>query len=189
MPCTLLRSSAGGPGLWVAILCLLGAFPASAQQDFRRWEAGLQLVRLDLDSIGEGPLGAGGRMSYYLTRSFAVEAEVNRYFEDPSHNFGHTQVLAGARYGLWFGPLGVFAKAQPGLMHLGGATALRNPGRENHFSLNVGGAILIGRDRFSLRIDAGDSITFWGAQPFNVGVPREITKHNRQLGIGFLIRF
>src|ERR1700755_12408 len=101
-------------------LIVLTAHNLSAQ-DYR-WELGAQLARLDLNSIGESPLGAGGRVSYLVRPSMALEAEANRYFEDPSHNFGHTEFLAGVRAGYWFGPLGVFAKARPGFVRLGGAT-------------------------------------------------------------------
>ena len=156
-------------------------------QDFR-WEAGAQLVRLDLDSIGEEPVGAGVPVSYFVSRFACLEAEANRYFEDPSRNFGHTQLLAGVRYGYWIGPFGVFAKARPGLLRLGGGTALRNPGRENHFALDVGGVVMIGRRRAGMRIDAGDTVLFWGSQPFITGLPRPATMHNRQLSVGFVFR-
>src|SRR5262245_38657820 len=89
---------------------LLVLLSAAEAQELRRWEVGAQLVRLDLDTVAEAPLGAGGRISYLLHRSFGVEAEANRFFEDPSHNFGHTEVLAGGRYGYWIGPVGIFAK-------------------------------------------------------------------------------
>jgi hypothetical protein len=154
-----------------------------------RWEAGAHLIRLDLDSIGEGLGGAGARAGYVVNRFVTVEAEANRYFEDPSGNFGHTQVLAGARYGYWFGPFGVFAKTRPGLVRLGGGTAARNPGRENNFALDLGGVILVGRGRAGLRIDAGGTMIFWGPEPFATGLPRPITRHNRQLSIGFVVRF
>jgi hypothetical protein len=162
--------------------------PASAQEGYR-WEAGAQAIRLDLDSIGESPGGAGGRISYLLHPRFAVEFEASRYFEDPSGNFGHTQILAGVRYGYWFGPFGIFAKARPGLLRLGGGAAARNPGRENHASLDVGGVILAGRGRFGMRIDAGDTIVWWGSQPFSVGIPLELKRNNRQLSVGFVLRF
>jgi hypothetical protein len=159
-----------------------------ASQEFR-WEAGAHLVRLDLDTIGEGPAGAGGRISFLATQHLALEAEVNRYFEDPSRNFGHTQVLAGIRYGYWIGPFGAFAKVRPGLLRLGGGTAARNPGRENHGAIDIGGVILIGRRRAGMRIDAGDTIVFWGSEPFLTGLPRPVTRHNRQLSVGFVARF
>ena len=98
-------------------------------------------------------------------------------------------MLAGLRCGYWFGPVGVFGKTRPGLLHLGGGTAQRNPGRENHFSVDAGGVIMIGRGRAGLRIDAGDTIVFWGSQPFATGLPRPVTKNNRQLSFGFVIRF
>ena len=169
------------------LLVILGC--AADAQDFRRWEAGAHFVRLDLDTIGEGAGGAGGRVSYFLNRFVAVEAEANRYFEDPSHNFGHTEVLAGARYGYWIGPFGIFAKARPGWLHLGGGTAARNPGREDHFALDVGGVIMVGRGRAGMRIDAGDTVVWWGSQPFSVGIPLPIKAHNRQLSVGFVVRF
>ena len=158
-------------------------------QDFRRWEVGAQLARLDLDSIGEGPGGGGGRISYFVHRYLAVEAEANRFFEDPSGNFGHTQVLAGARSGAWIGPFGAFLKARPGWVRLGGATAARNPGRENHLALDLGAVIMLGRQRAGMRIDAGDTMIFWGSEPFNTGLPHPVMIHNRQLSVGFVIRF
>jgi hypothetical protein len=166
---------------------LLLAAPANSQA--LRWEAGAQLVRLDLDTIGEGPGGAGGRISYLFNRSVGVDVEANRFFEDPSGNFGHTQILAGARAGYWIGPIGVFAKLRPGWLHLGGATAELNPGREDHFALDMGGVIMVGRGRAGMRIDAGDTVIFWGSQPFNTGLPRPVTRHNRQLSVGFVVRF
>ena len=158
-------------------------------QEFRRWELGAQLVRLDLDSLGEAPLGGGGRASYFVTRWLAIDAEGNRFFEDPSGNFGHTQFVAGPRAGISFGPVGIFAKARPGFVRLGGGVAERNPGRENNACLDVGGVITVGTGRAGMRLDAGDTIIFWGSQPFNAASPLPISQHNRQLSVGFFVRF
>jgi hypothetical protein len=62
------------------LLLALGVGGIDAE-DFGRWEAGAQLVRLDLDTIGESPLGAGGRVSYLVNRSFAFEAEGNHFLK------------------------------------------------------------------------------------------------------------
>jgi len=174
----------------LSLLAILALFVTGlGAQDLRRWELGAQVVRLDLDTIGESPFGAGLRVGYRVNRIAAVEAEANRYFEDPSHNFGHTQILAGGRCGYWIGPIGLFAKARPGLLVLGGATAARNPGRTRHFALDLGGVLQVGRGRASLRLDAGDTLIWWGSQPFDVGLPERVTRHNRQLSLGFVIHF
>ncbi len=174
---------------FLVILVCATLTPVELQAQNRRWELGAQLARLDLNSIGESPLGAGGRVSYLPRPYIALEAEANRYFEDPSHNFGHTEILAGVRAGYWLGPFGLFAKARPGFVRLGGAAAARNPGRENNAALNIGGVLMLGRGRFGARIDGGDTMIFWGSEPFDVGVPRSISIHNRQLSLGFVVRF
>lgn len=129
----------------IVVLLRLTMPLVSAQEPYRI-EAGVQLARLDLTPLGESPLGAGGRLGYFVNRFVVMEAEANRYFEDPSHNFGHTQVMAGGRVGLQFGPVGIYAKVRPGWLHLGGAAASRNPGREDHFCLDLGGVIVVGRE-------------------------------------------
>ena len=68
---------------WLFLLLTLARAQA---QSLTRWETGVQVVRLDLDSIGESPGGAGARVGYYVNRFVTVEAEANRYFEDPSRN-------------------------------------------------------------------------------------------------------
>jgi len=171
----------------ICVFFLIAAHSANSQ-DFR-WEVGAQLVRLDLDSIGESAGGAGGRVSYFVNRLLTLEAEANRYFEDPSGNFGHTQFLAGVRSGYRIGPFGAFVKARPGFVQLGGGAAARNPGRENHFAVDIGGAITIGQRRTGMRIDAGDTLIFWGSQPFATALPRPVSRHNRQLSVRFVIRF
>lgn len=173
----------------ILLAALAFCLPELSGQDYPRWEAGAQLVLINLDTVGESPGGAGGRISYFVNRFMAVEGEANRFFEDPSGNFGHTEVLGGVRSGYWIGPFGIFAKVRPGLMHLGGGTASRNPGRVNHFALDLGGVIMIGRRRAGMRIDAGDTIINWGSQPFVTGVQLPVKRHNRQLSAGFVVRF
>jgi hypothetical protein len=74
-------------------------------------------------------------------------------------------------------------------VRLGGATAALNPGRVDHFAFDIGGVIMIGRGRAGMRIDASDTIIFWRAEPFRTGLPRPASKHNRQLSVGFAVRF
>jgi hypothetical protein len=142
-----------------------------------------------LDSLGESPFGAGGRISYYPRPWLAADIEANHFFQDSSGNFGHTEFLAGARAGSWLGPVGLFAKVRPGWFHLGGGTAQRNPGREDHAALDLGAVILLGRGRIGARIDAGDTLIFWGDEPFLIGTPRALNPHNRQVSIGLVFRF
>jgi hypothetical protein len=48
---------------------------------------------------------------------------------------------------------------------------------------------MLGRGKAGGRIDVGDTIVFWGSKPFVTGIPESVTRHNRQVSFGFVIRF
>ena len=65
------------------------------------------------------------------------------------------------------------------------------------FSINrrgfmAGGASLLalsGMGAPAFAQDARLRLIWWGSQPFDVGLPERVTRHNRQLSLGFVIHF
>jgi len=180
---------------------LLAAEPARAQTDPPRFEVGAQLSTVDMrESVREKPLGIGGRFSYNLNEYAAVEAELN-YFSTPEANLDRTQGLFGLKAGRRFGgdspKVGVFVKARPGFVRFHG---LREPGVSINGTtkpaLDLGGVLeLYPSKRTVFRIDAGDTIIFYGGETvrrFSLpGAPQERlgTGHGLQVAVGFGFRF
>lgn len=162
-------------------------------------EVGGQLSIIDLrESVGEKPLGVGGRFTYNVTENVAFDAEVN-YFSTPEVDLNRTQGVFGIKAGKRFGspPIGLFAKARPGFMRFHGE---RFPGvtvnGTTKLALDLGGVVeLYPSKRTIVRIDVGDTIIFYNGETIRrlslPGGPQEQldTGHNLQTSIGFSFRF
>src|SRR5262249_56046918 len=85
----------------IAGTVLLLLFPigtANAQGESKyKWETGFQVTTIQLGTPAEKPFGLGGRIGRSLGNNITVEAEANHFPENPSHNFGETQVAAGIK--------------------------------------------------------------------------------------------
>ena len=183
----------------VAVILIL-AFVCSetfAQSDLRKTEVGFVATALDMrDSIGEKPLGLGGRLAYNFTDNFAIDGEVTYFPQGGQGNNGQTQALAGLRAGVRIKKrVGLFAKIRPGFVRFGGNTfkALNN-GARNYFALDVGGVLeLYPSSRVIVRVDYGDTIIAFGDDSINTAgssIPSRFgTTHNKQASFGIGFRF
>jgi hypothetical protein len=80
-----------------------------------------QVTTIQLGAPAEKPFGLGGRIGGEFGNHITVEAEANHFPENPSGNFGETQVLGGVKGGGHVGSWGGFIKIRPGLLHFGGS--------------------------------------------------------------------
>jgi hypothetical protein len=157
-----------------------------------QWEVGGQITTIRFHAPSEKPLGFGGRVGRDLGRHFGLEAEANYFPQNPSTNFGETQVAAGVKAGVHLGRWGLSLKVRPGLIHFGGDFARRNPAITNRFALDSGGVAEFNlRPWLGLRIDFGDTMVFYGNKLISNGVNSFLpgTDHNIQTSIGLFFRF
>jgi len=129
--------------------------------------------------------GGGGRFTYNLTNSIALEGEVTFHPKErgvffgglfPPFNSG-TQIggrrvegLFGVKAGKRWDKFGIFAKARPGFMRFtnvpncpGGNVEDCREGGKTEFALDLGGVVeYYPTRRFVLRFDAGDTIIRYG---------------------------
>lgn len=85
-------------GLIAGLLIFMSLKAHAQSSDLRKTEIGAFLTSLNMrDSVREEPLGFGGRVSYNMTKNFAVDGELAYYPQDPSNNFGETQGLIGLK--------------------------------------------------------------------------------------------
>lgn len=181
---------------------LLAAEPTRAQtDDLPRFEVGAHLGSIDMrESIGEKPLGVGGRFSYNFHEYAAFDAELN-YFSTPEVTLERTQGLFGIKVGKRFGgdnpKVGVFFKVRPGYMRFLGA---REPGSSvngtTKFALDVGGVVeFYPSKRTVVRFDAGNTSIFYNGETDRIfslpGAPQQRlgTHHGLQSSIGVGFRF
>jgi len=142
-----------------ALLCLLVWLP----------EIGIGVTGTHLHKIDEAPVGIGGRVFLNFARTAAIDAEVTRY---PNK----TSALAGLKSGLRFDRFGVFGKGRVGLWHFGRR-------ERTYLAADIGGVLeYYPSPHTAVRIDAGDTILFYGGQALG-------TVHNFQPGIGFSYRW
>ncbi len=129
-------------------------------------ELGIQVTGVHLHKIDITPVGIGARLFLNFTERAAVDAEVTRYS-------GESSALVGLKSGFRWNRFGAFGKARIGLWHL----------TRNHFAMDLGGVLeLYPSRRTAIRIDAGDTILFYGPGPLG-------TVHNFQPGLGVSYRF
>src|SRR5215468_4777289 len=106
-------------GTVVMVSLPIGAANAQGEPKYQ-WEAGFQVTTIQFGVPAEKPFGLGGRIGRELGNHITVEAEANHFPENPSGNFGETQVVGGVKAGGHVGSWGGFIKIRPGLLHFGG---------------------------------------------------------------------
>jgi Outer membrane protein beta-barrel domain len=178
----------------ILLTLFLISLESFAQIENHPIEVGGFLTAIDLrDTVGEKPLGFGGRLTYNLTNNFALDSEAAYFPENPSGNFGQTTAFAGLRAGVRRENFGVFAKVRPGVLRLGGDFfRTYNKRSHNNVAIDLGGVLeLYPSRRVIVRVDLGDTIVPFGSETINGPLPpytiRPGTTHNFQgsFGIGF----
>ncbi|HKQ52527.1 MAG TPA: hypothetical protein VJT74_09170 [Pyrinomonadaceae bacterium] len=131
--------------------------------------------------------GVGGRLTYNLTETFAVEAEGNFFPRDRFHGLRAggraVQGLFGVKVGKRYKRFGIFGKARPGFISFSEGISELVPDdsvfdpqaplnfrtrRLTHFAADLGGVLEIYPSRrVLLRIDAGDTIIRYGNTTVN----------------------
>lgn len=178
--------------LLALFLCSLESFAQTKDHPF---EVGGVVTAIDFrDSVGEKPLGVGGRFTYNFTENFALDSEISHFPQNPSGNFGQTVALAGLRAGVRGEKVGAFAKIRPGVAHFGGDFFRARNGSRDNFALDVGGVVeFYPSSRVIVRIDLGDTIIPFGDGTINSPLPPYIirpgTTHNFQSSFGVGFRF
>jgi hypothetical protein len=181
----------------------------------KRFEVGAQFTSLFVDpSNSQGSLfiprihtepGFGGRVTFNLTESIALEAEGNYYtreqfsFPEGGKMF---QGQFGGKIGKRFDSWGVFGKARPGFV--GFSQVLQSPSgiptgqfpfvRRLYPSIDVGGVVeFYMSPRWMARFDVGDTIIRYGEIRFPGLAPSftvpSVTRHNLQVSSGIGFRF
>jgi hypothetical protein len=180
-------------GLFIFFTALVDAGLAQTE---RPLEIGAQFTILRVDPLGEGATAVGGRASYDLRfrrLTIAPELEFNCYPQNPSGDFGETQLMAGVRAGVRIDRLRFFLKVRPGLVHFGGNNFTRRNGSSTNFALDLGGVFeYYISHRGALRLDVGDTMIRF-PQPIVTGgiLPVQSTGwyNNLQNGGGVSLRF
>ena len=179
----------------VVIAMFLLSSQSFAQTDEHPIEVGGLVTAIDLrDTIGEKPLGVGGRFTYNFTKNIAVDSEVSYFPENGSGDFGETIALVGVKAGARSEKFGAFAKIRPGIVHFGGNAFQSFNNSQSKFALDVGGVIeFYPTSRAIIRVDVGDTIIAFGDEAINRPVPpfviRPGTTHNLQTSFGIGYRF
>ena len=178
----------------LSFLTLFGISDAAfAQDDAPKFDGSFQLGVLRLEeSVGEAPLGVGGRFGYRFSSRFFLDGEAMHFPEDPSGNFGETLVLGGIRYGKQFDKVGIYAKARAGAIHFGGSSFNWRLSEKSFPVFDVGAMLeFYPKEHFFIRLDLGDCIIPFGGAVFqglNGPVTLE-TRHTLAMGFGFGFRF
>jgi len=202
---------------FLALAALLLFAPAAARaqsgaksgSDNHKFEVGAFYTGVNLQGSGETVNGLGARFGYDFNEHFALDAETSFFPETRLGNseIGEkTQTFVGVKAGVRTAHVGVFAKARPGVMFIGGATSsfdctgvgplgARCSPNHNNFALDAGGVLeLYPSSRAIIRFDAGDTIVrvrnATGGSLF-FGNPQTVsdTTNNFQFSVGFGYRF
>jgi len=169
----------------IAACLVLGTHQAKAQTkpstELPKYEVGADFTTFTING-NQVELGAGGRFTYNLNKSFAVEAA--GYFSPgtcdscPGQATGHiAEGLFGVKAGKRFSKVGIFAKARPGFMTIGkgyfdfvpvsGGFVNFVPHRTTPFALDLGGVFeFYPSKRVVLRADLGDTILRYPRRSF-----------------------
>jgi len=181
-----------------------GSQSVFAQSDLPRVEVGAHYTLLRFGEFDTTDSGVGGRLTFNLTNSFAVEGEFNffpekrRHFIEPFYiNSQRYQGVFGAKYGVRKDKFGIFAKLRPGFIRFGEGlldpsiqtlVEVPNTFKSTEFVLDWGGVFELYPSRHTvLRLDIGDTIIFFGNS--TVSNNPSFTSHNVQLNMGFGFRF
>jgi hypothetical protein len=218
--------------LAVIALFILVAPVTEGQTQESKFEGGGQFSSLQLDirsatSTGTFTIskdrqnisGFGGRFGYNLTRSVALEAEVNFFPQNRDLEGGRkVQGLFGIKAGKRLERIGLFARGRPGFIRFGkgdyffahGCAQIFppplgcfDPVARTSFAIDLGGVVeLYPSPRIIVRFDAGDTIVrlpartvaasdpTFGPPGYLVAIPVNAeTRHNFQGSVGFGFRF
>ena len=185
------------PPVFQIIVLVLVLEGIATAQSADRLQAGLQFTALYINKLGEGAAGVGGRLTYDLLGErtvLSLEGEFNYFPQNPSGNFGESQLLGGIKLGFAGQGLGLFAKVRPGLVRFAGADfAARNHGSAINFALDAGGVLEFRLShRAAFRADWGDTMILFPNPVFTgasaAPAPAGLT-HNFQGSIGMMFRF
>ncbi|MDQ3804381.1 MAG: hypothetical protein M3416_11185 [Acidobacteriota bacterium] len=196
-------------GFFFTTIALLLLAPASlrAQTDEYKYEVGAVFTAIGAEDMEGASKGVGARFGYNFSDHFALDAETAFF---PSRHLGNSQFgqnaqgFVGVKAGARSKYAGIFAKARPGVMFIGGSTSgfdcdsrgffrACRPER-NHLALDAGVvAEFYPSARTIVRVDLGDTIVRFrdaGRNVFNGAqvVASDIT-HNFQATVGFGYRF
>ena len=176
----------------IAVLCLsLSSLIAKAQtEEVPKFEVGVHFTSITKPSFDNGHTepGFGGRLTYNLNRSVALEAVGNFFphscrfcggnvFGDNSGNI--TQGLFGVKAGKRFQKWGIFGKARPGVVSFSegdSRVGLSDTGddffivqsRRTHFAVDLGGVLeFYPSKRIVTRFEAGDTLIHYGQRQTN----------------------
>jgi len=206
----------------IAACLVLCALQVKAQTkpstELPKYEVGADFTTFTING-NQVELGAGGRFTYNLNKSFAVEAA--GYFSPGTCDSCPGQVtgriaegLFGVKAGKRFSKVGIFAKARPGFMTVGkgyfdyllnsGGFVTFVPHRTTPFALDLGGVFeFYPSKKVVLRADIGDTILRYPRHSFigfNVDpvtfaltqaqrTQPAFTTHNTQFIVGVGFRF
>lgn len=178
---------------FVIILCLaLGSMKATAQTDeLPKFEVGAHFTSITKPSFDNGDTepGFGGRLTYNINRSVAVEA-VGNFFPhscrfcgaNQADNSGNiTQAFFGIKAGKRFDKWGIFAKARPGITSFSkgdGSYVATGPAplfpfqfvqkRLNNFAADLGGVLeFYPTKRIVTRFEGGDTLIHYRSRQSN----------------------
>lgn len=164
-------------------------------------------------SIGRTETAVGGRFTFNVTKSVALEAEGNFFPQEKFSDFFNDGNLLQGQFGIKagkrFGKFGVFGKARPGLAsfsdiitQVGTSTIefegqtftfpIFEPRRKTYFTLDLGAVLEFYPSRKLLtRIDVGDTIIHYGSEAAfpSVTSPEPRTNHHLQVSAGIGFRF
>lgn len=173
------------------LLLLAGSQRAvhAQSEELQKLEIGVHFTSLSLnkDFYTDTEPGVGGRFTYNLTRSLAIEAEGNLFPADKPPGFRDggrsVQGLFGVKLGKRYKRFGIFGKARPGFLSFSKALLQIFPSslpidantqvitrseRLTHFAFDIGGVLeFYPSRRFFTRIDAGDTIIRLGDTRFD----------------------
>jgi hypothetical protein len=163
----------------LVVLCATGA----AQEKIQRFEAGADFTYLRLhtpSSIAGNRLGIGGRFSFNINETFAIDSEwSNSLSEQPILFTGEftggrsNEIFAGVKAGGRGRRFGIFMKLRPGLITAGNVAKIISPGPVTFLTVKMGRRIDPLLDaggvfefylskRWILRYDVSDTIIFYG---------------------------
>jgi Outer membrane protein beta-barrel domain len=163
-----------------------------AQSEVSKIEVGAQISVAGGGNLGDQKgLGGGGRVTFNLTKSLALEGELNYFPSAGFDNVRRFQGQFGVKSGFRFERFGVFGKVRPGFINTKQDFLLFIPApcptgmacvqsllpfpvasSDTGFSLDVGGvAEFYPSKRVIVRLDVGDTIANRQAPPFFIDQP------------------
>jgi Outer membrane protein beta-barrel domain len=164
----------------------------NAQSEERNVEVGVQVSGLAGGRFGDQEaVGGGGRVTFNLTKSLALEGELNYFPSAGFDNVRRFQGQFGVKSGFRFERFGVFGKVRPGFINTKQDFTLFIPvpcppgtacvqslfpisvvTSNTGFSLDVGGvAEFYPSKRVIVRLDVGDTIANRQSPPFFISQP------------------